>query len=279
MATNSDQVTPTNHNSVGSDSQVTLQPSSRTITAHDSLCEDHQQSSIAEAEHPVFQSVMPSGSSRLDSGFGSLHQPNSLNNPGRLQSSVLIGTSDGYLPSLDQEGDDIIVDDAYGSLPSMPGDQLLSMGGFPTMDSFPSLGEFPHLSQLPVITESPPSLSETDPQADGTHAPNNTQDSVNDGHSNSLPSLSDLDGNHSGQVEIVAHEDGSDFDENADSNVDIQGHSPICSEESVMSPQLPSTSLSYVRSRPIEIPLREPVKQKPDYVLERVLVENKVPSV
>ena len=278
MATNSDnlKVTPTSHNSVGSDSQVILQPSSSTITTRDPSCQDHQ---WFEAEYPAFQSVMPS---HLDSGFGSLHQQNSFNyeaNPGSLQSSVLIGTSDGYLPSLDQEGDNIIIDDAYESLPSMSGDQLLSMGGFPTMNSLPSLGEFPHPSQLPVITESPPSLSETDPQADGTHAPDNTQHSVNDGHSNSLPGLSDLDGNHSGQVEIVAHEAGSDFDENADSNMDIQGHSPMCSEESVVSPQLPSTSLSNARSRPIEIPLREPVKQKLDYVLERVLVENKVPSV
>ena len=40
-------------------------------------------------------------------------------------------------------------------------------------------GEFPHPSHLPVITESPPSLSEIDPQADGAHTIHNTQNSVN----------------------------------------------------------------------------------------------------
>lgn len=82
MATNSDQITSTSHSSVRSDSQITLQP---TITAYNS---SHDHEELQQSEHPVFQSVMPPGSSRLDSGFGSLHQPNSLNyeaNSGSLQ--------------------------------------------------------------------------------------------------------------------------------------------------------------------------------------------------
>lgn len=187
-------------------------------------------------------------------------------------------TGAGILSSLDQEGDSTFIDDAYESLQlsSMPGDEFLSMGAFSTM---PSMGEFPYPSQLPVITESPPPLSEIVPQADGTpHGPNNTQDGVNDGsHSNPMPSSSDADSNHSGQAEHIV-EKNCNFNENAHSNVDVQGHSasPMHSEESVMNPQLPSTTLSKVRSQPIEIPLRQPVKQKLDYVLERVLVENKV---
>ena len=280
MATNSDQVTPTSHNSARSDSQVTLQPSS--ITAHDS-CEDHPQSSIAVAECPAFQWVMSSGSSCLDSGFDSLHQPNSFNYEADF--GDLPSNGAGCLPSLEMEGG---IDDAYESLQPLPsmGDhaQFLSMGDFSMMDSFSSMGstvgEFPYLSQLPVITESPPSSNEiesTDPQAgpDSTHV---TQGTMGDGSSNPSNNWTDSDPNENiGQVEHVVLKNGCNSDENAE--MDIQGHNPMRNEESVSNPQLPSTLLSNVRSQPIEIPLREPVKQKPDYVLERVLVEEKVHSV
>lgn len=270
MATNSE--CETNHqfpNSECDSVTLRLQPGSSNNTANSA----HLHASIiTEADHPTIQPVIPSGCHtglRLDSGFGSLQQPNSLNygaNNGGLPS---IGAE--YLPNLDQE------DDAYESLQlSSMCDQLSSMGDFPTMDSFPSMGplptmgEFLYPNQLPIITESPPSMSEIDPQADGTHAICSAQDSVNDGHSNPMSSLLDSD-NHGGQVESVVK---SNSDELENAELDIQGHNPMRNEQSY--PQLPSTLLSNVRSQPIEIPLREPVKQKPDYVLERVLVEGKV---
>ena len=251
----------------GSDSVTPrLQPGSSNNTANSS----HQHASkAAEADHPAIQPVIPSGCHtglRLDSGFGSLQQPNSLNYEASNGGLPSIGAE--YLPSLDQE------DHAFESLQlSSMCDQFLSMDSFPSMGPLPTMGEFPQYpiaSQLPIITESLPSTSEIDPQAesDGAHAIRDAQDSVKDDHSNAMCSLSDLDSirNHSGQVESI---EKSNSDENA-----VQGHDPMRNEQSY--PQLPSTLLSNVRSQPIEIPLREPVKQKPDYVLERVLVEDKV---
>jgi hypothetical protein len=161
------------------------------------------------------------------------------------------------------------VDEAFESL----GEQFLSLGDFPRMDSlssmgpFPTMGEFPHPSQLPKITESqtPPSPNEiesVDPQArpSSTH---DTQDIVGDGP------LSDSDPNENAEYDIV--ENGCNSDENAE--IDIHGQSPTRNDEPVSNPQLPSTSLSNVRSEPIEIPIREPVRHGSDYILERVLVE------
>ena len=150
------------------------------------------------------------------------------------------------------------------------------------MDPFPSMGEFPYPSQLPVINESPP-LSKIDPQADGTHAIHNAQNSMNDNAYdcfNAMPSSSDLDSNDSANA--CCRGESYYFDILILMRMllgfrsgHIQGHGPMRSEESVVTLQLPST-LSNVRSRPIKIPLRESVKQKLDYVLERILnIENK----
>ena len=269
MATSStDQVTPTNHNSARSDSQVALQPSHTTTTT----ANDHEESPVAVA---ALQSrVMPSGNLRLDSGFGSLHvhQPNSLNYEGGLPS---IGGD--YLTSLDFEGEN---DDAYESLQQLQsmGEQFLSMGDFTMaaspslmMGPLPTMGELPQ-QLLPEITESPSSPDEIDSQA-GPGSMHAMQDIVGDGPSipltsSSATSLSDPNEN------IALLGNGCYSDENA-----VQDQSPVRNDVPVSNPQLPSTLLSNVRSRPIEIPLRERVRQNPDYVLERVLVEEKGRSV
>ena len=257
MATNSmDQVTPPSHNSGRSDdSQVTRQPSSTTtITPH----EHHPPSSIAVVQHPGFQHMIPPGSSHLDSGFDSLgDQPNSLNYGANLGGLPSLGAR--CLPSL---GD---VDEDFESL----GEQFSSMGDdYPRMDSLSSMGPFPTMGEfppLPKITESPSSPNEiesVDSQA-GPSSMHDTQDTVGD-HDGPL---SDSDPNPNAEHDNIA-ENGCNCDENVEMDPDIQGQN-----EPVSNPQLPSTLLSNVRSQPIEIPLREPVRQRPDYVLERVLIE------
>ena len=284
MATNNaDQVTPTNPNSARSDCQITLQPShtTTTVTAHHDD-KHHPQSSVAAGQHEILHDqsgMMPSGNLRLDSGFGSLHvhQPNSLNYEGGLPS---IGAN--CLPSLDFEDE---IDDAYESLQPLQsmGEQFLSMGAFPmtvsplSMGPLSTMNEFPQ-QLLPEITESPPSSPDKiDSQAvpGSMHAMQDTI-IVGDGPSNpftssSASSLRDPNEN----VALLGNE--HDSDENAEMNA--QGQSPVHSDDLVSNPQLPSTSLSNVSSRPIEIPLRERVRQNPDYVLERVLVEEKGRSV
>ena len=169
MATNSmDQVAPPSHNSGRSnDSQVTRRPSSTTIIAHE--FEDHPQSSIAVAQHdPEFQRMIPPGSSRLDSGFDSLHdQPNSLDYGANLGGLPSIDAS--CLPSL---GD---VDEAFESL----GEQFLSMGDdYSRMDSLSSMGPLPTMdefSQLPKIIEFPSSPNEIE-SVDSQAGPGSTHD-------------------------------------------------------------------------------------------------------
>lgn len=263
MATNSvDQVTPPSHNSGRSDdSQVTGQPSSTTtITPHEG--HDHPPSSIAVVQHPVFQHMIPPGNSHLDSGFDSLGgQPNSLDYGTNLGGLPSLG--DRCLPSL---GD---VDEAFESLG--PGEQFLSMGDdYSRMDSLSSMGPFPTMgefSQLPKITESPSSLNEIesiDSQA-GPRSTHDTQDIVGD-HDGPL---SDSDPNPNAEHDnILIVENDFNSDEKVEMDPDIQGQN-----EPVSNPQLPSTLLSNVRSQPVEIPLREPVRQRPDYILERVLIE------
>ena len=281
MATNSaDQVTLTDPNSARSDSQVArLQPSHTTtiVTAnHDH--EDHPQSSVAATQHEALHDqsgVMPSGNSQLDSGFGSLHvhQPNSLNFEANLGGLLSIGTD--CLPNLHFEGEN---DDAYESLQQLQsmGEQFLSMGDFPmtgspiSMGPLPTMGEF--LPQLAEITESPLSPDKIDSQA-GPGSMHAMQDIVGDGPSN--PFTSSSAASLSDPNELL--ENGRDSDENAEMNA--QGQSPVRNDDPVSNPQLPSTLLSNVRSQPVEIPLRERVRQNPDYVLERVLVEEKGRSI
>ena len=85
--------------------------------------------------------------------------------------------------------------------------------------------------------------------------------------------LSDSDPNPNAEHNNIIVENGYNSDENIEMDLDIQGQNPMHYDEPVSNSQLPSTLLSNVRSQPIEIPLREPVRQRPDYFLERVLVE------
>ena len=258
MATNSvDQVTPPSHghnNGRSDDSHIIRQPSSiTTITPR----EDHPPS-ITVVQHPGFQCMIPPGSSRLDSGFGD--QPISLDHGANLGGLPSLGDR-CHLPSL---GD---VDEAFESL----GEQFLSMGDdYSRMDSFSSMGPLTTMgdfSQLSKITESPSSLNEIDSQA-GPSSTHDTQDIVGGGP------LSDSDPNPNAEHNnIVENGCNSRSDENVEVDPDIQGQNPVHNDEPVSNSQLPSTVLSNVRSQPIEIPFREPVRQRPDYILERVLVE------
>ena len=265
MATNSvDQVTPSSHNSGRSDdSQITQQSCSTTaITPREG--HDHPPSSIAVVQHPVFQhNMIPPGNSHLDSGFDSLGgQPNSLDYGTNINLGGLPSLGDRCLLSL---GD---VDEAFESLG--PGEQFLSMGDNNSrMDSLSSMGPFPTMgefSQLPKIPESPPSPNEiesVDSQA-GPSSTHDTQDIVGD-HDGPL---SDSNPNPNAEHDNIVEND-CNSDEKVEMDPDIQGQN-----EPVSNPQLPSTLLSNARSQPvIEIPLREPVRQRPDYILERVLVE------
>lgn len=262
MATNSvDQVTPPSHNSGRSDdSQVTRQPcSTTTITPREG--HDHPPSSIAVVQHPVFQHMVPPGNSHLDSGFDSLGgQPNSLDYGTNINLGGLPSLGDGCLPSL---GD---VDEAFESL----GEQFLSIGDdYSRMNSLSSMGPLPTMgefSQLPKIPESPSSPNEIESvnsQA-GLSSTHDTQDIVSD-HDGPL---SDSDPNPNTEHDNIVENDCNSDHEKVEMDPDIQGQN-----EPVSNPQLPSTLLSNVRSQPIEIPLREPVRQRPDYFLERVLVE------
>ena len=282
MATYSDQKEPTSfshdkYSNSGSGSAT--QPASSNFVPY-SACED--QPSVT-AELPAFPSVPSSHAPRLDSGFD---QPNSLNiNQVSTSHGDLQGTPVGpeCLFNLELEGDH---DDAYGSLQLQSlGDNFSSMGDpFPSMGPYPTMGEFPSLPEHPVITESP-STNESNPQADDTesvHAIHDTLDSMASVHSNPLPSMPSLLGDtenpseHSSQIEqhkVQENGTGHNSDE-----MGAQDHSPMHDDEPVVSPQLPSTLLYNVISQPIEIPLREPVRQQPDLVMERVLTEQNVPS-
>ena len=285
MATYSDQKEPTSfsHDKYSnSGSGSTTQPASSSFVPY-SPYEDQPQSSVT-AELPAFPSMPSNHAPRLDSGFDSLpNQPGSLNSINQVSLGGLQGTpvGPGYLFNL--EGDH---DDAYESLQLQSlGDNFLSMGNpFPSMGPYPTMGEFPSLPEHPVIIESP-SKNESNPQADDTesvHAIHDTQDSMASVHSNPLPFMPSLLGDtenpseHSSQIEqheVQENGTGHNSDE-----MGAQDHSPMHDDEPVVSPQLPSTLLYNVISQPIEIPLREPVRQQPDLVMERVLTEQNVPS-
>ena len=98
-------------------------------------------------------------------------------------------------------------------------------------------------------------------------------------HSNALPSVPSFLGDTEYPSEQIeqheVQENGTGH--NSDVNFEI-GVSPMHDGEPVVGLRLPSTLLYNVISQPLEIPLREPVRQQPYFVMERVLTEQDVPS-
>lgn len=212
--------------------------------------------SINDQEKPTWHGQ------RYDSGLGSLN-PQSINSGILREDQEPPATEHLYDIESDHEDDDD--DPAYGS--------LIGLSSLPP-------------SSLPLITTiiGSPLRVDHDPQDLCMQADSHTvtlghgEDSLSSTISNPMPhnclseNLIDLNAPNEHQPQIEDH----DVQENRDIShgsvdVGILDHDP-------MDPQLPSTLLSCVRAQPLEIVIREPVVESSDFILERVLVEQQIPS-